>query len=48
MFFKFIFFALYNLYTLYNFLGFGHISLRPFFNKVCIVRVLIRLMENII
>jgi hypothetical protein len=34
------------LYNLYNFLGLGHISLRLFFVKVHIVRVVIEFMEK--
>jgi hypothetical protein len=41
-------FALYNLYILYNVLGLGHISLGFFFDRVCIVKVLIGFMANII
>ncbi len=39
---------LYNLYSFYSFLGLKHISLRLFFYRVCIIRVLIRHMANII
>jgi hypothetical protein len=45
-FFFFFFFALYNLYTLYIFLALGHISLEFFFVRVCIVRVVLRLMAK--
>jgi len=41
-------FALYNLYTLYRFLGLGHISLGLFFVKVYIIKVIIGLMVYII
>jgi len=41
-----MYFALYNLYSLYSFLGLGHISLRFFFVRVCIIRVVIRLMAK--
>jgi hypothetical protein len=34
------------LYSLYSFLGLGHISLRLFFVRVCIIRVVIRLMAK--
>jgi hypothetical protein len=43
MFFKFLCFALYNLYS---FLGLGHISLRFFLVRVCIVKVVIGLMAK--
>jgi hypothetical protein len=39
-------FALYNLYALYKFLGLGYISLGFFFVKVCIIKVVIRLMKK--
>jgi len=42
----FFFFALYNLYILYNFLSLGHISLGLFFLRVCIVMVVIGLMAK--
>jgi hypothetical protein len=45
-FFKMFCFALYNLYTLYSFLGLGHISLGFFFVRVHIIRVVIGLMEK--
>jgi hypothetical protein len=48
MFFIIFCFALYNLYTLYKFLGLGHISVGFFFVRICIVKVVIELMENII
>jgi hypothetical protein len=44
--FKKICFTLYNLYTLYNFLGLGHISLRFVFVRVHIIKVVIRLIEK--
>jgi hypothetical protein len=46
MFLKKINFALYNLYSLYSFLGLGNISLGIFFVRVYIVRVVIRFMEK--
>jgi hypothetical protein len=42
----FFFFALYNLYILYCFLGLGHISLGFLFVRVRIVKVIIRHMEK--
>jgi len=38
--------ALYNLYTLYNFWGLRHIPLGFYFFRVCIVKVVIRLMAK--
>jgi hypothetical protein len=46
MFIYFFSFALYNLYSLYNFLGLGHISIELFFVRVYIVKVAIGLMAK--
>jgi hypothetical protein len=46
MFFFKNYFALYNLFILYSFLGLGHISLGIFFVKVCIIKLVIRLMDK--
>jgi len=46
MFFLIFCFTLYDLYTLYKFLGLGHISLGLFFVRACIIRVVIKFMEK--